>query len=165
MKYFRNGIEGNKREHEEPGICSRKHTAAAPASNRSHDCNAFQYEFPGPGLMLPGNFSHGLCSACCFIKNMQTSQSRDFEVINTFNPLTLGSLSTCRVNDACRSFGIWGVLITKSLATSNLGMSEASTSMGCICCSHGIVASHLSHERLSGSGLHVDLLITTNCMS
>lgn len=165
MKYFRSRIEGNKREREEPELCSRKHTTAAPASSRSHDWNTFQYEFPGPSLMPPRNFPRGLCNACCFIKNMQTSQSNDFEVINTFNTLTLGALSRCRVNDAWRPFSIFGVLITKSLATSNPGISETSTFIYCICCSHGILVSHLSHERLLGSGLPVDLLITMNCMS
>lgn len=81
--------------------------------------------------MLPESCTetfHHFYNAYYFVKNMQTAQGNEFEVINMFNTLTLEALSRCRVNDAWRPFDIFGVLITKSLATySNLGISEAST--------------------------------------
>jgi hypothetical protein len=80
---------------------------------------------------LHRNYFHCLCNVYCFIKNMQTSQGNDFELINKFNTLTLGAFSRCRVNDAWRPFNILGALIkwrkTKCLATTNLGISEVST--------------------------------------
>lgn len=94
---------------------------------------------------------------------MQTSQGNDFEVINIFNTLTLEALSRRRVNDVWRPFNVFEVLITKSLATSNLGISQASTlTVYCVFFWPDMWSLHFSHKRVLGRGLQVALLVTMN---
>lgn len=94
---------------------------------------------------------------------MQTSQGNEFEVINIFNTLTLEALSRSGVNDIWRPYNIFEVLITKSLAISKLGMSQASTpTIYCVFFSPSTWGSHLSHKGELGSSLQVALLTTMN---
>lgn len=137
--------------------CSRKHTAAVPATNCLGDQKPLcRHKFLQSGLLLPAvcteMFFHYFYNVYCFIKNMQTSLGNDFEVINIFNTLTLEALSSCKVNDAWRPFNIFGVLIkwrkTKSLATSNLGIMKASTPTIYYCIFIPLACgSHISHTK------------------